>query len=208
MVDFNQAAALWDEHPERKKRSEEIAAAMLTHADFPADADLLEFGCGTGILSLVLRPHVHSIVAADTSPEMLKVVERKISAGKISGVRTLLLKGLPGETLPACDAIVSSITLHHIEDVPELFRRFYMALRPGGVVALADLEPEGGLFHPDPKGVFHNGFEHAEFQHWLEAAGFGEVVFYAAAHMRKKGADSREHNFPIFLAITRKAAHL
>jgi tRNA (cmo5U34)-methyltransferase len=206
MVDFNQSAAHWDEHPERRKRSEEVAAAILAHANFPANADLLEFGCGTGVIALVLRPHMRSVVAADTASEMLKVVERKIAAGKITGVQTHRLKGIPGEALPACDAIVSSMTLHHIEDVPELFLRFHAALRPGGVVALADLDPESGLFHPDPEGVFHNGFEHAELLRWLETAGFGEVAFHPAARMRKQGADGRERDFPVFLVTARKAA--
>lgn len=204
MIDFNQAAANWDGHAERRKRTEEVAAAMLAEAGLGPKAEVLEFGCGTGVLTFLLRPHVRAVTAADTAQGMLDVVEEKIRAGHVAGVRTLLLRGAAGEVLPACDAIVSSMALHHVADVPELFGRFYAALRPGGVVALADLEPEGGLFHPDPAGVFHNGFAHTELQAWLEEAGFGAVRFHAATRMRKMAADGVEREFALFLAVARR----
>lgn len=206
MTNFNQAASGWDEHIERRKRSEEIADAILAHASLTAEMDLIEFGAGTGVLGLALRPHVRSVTAADAAQGMLVVVEGKIKEDKLCNMRTLLLKGNAEDAFPACDAIVSSMTLHHVEDIPNLLGRFFTAMRLGGVLALADLDPEGGLFHPDPEGVFHQGLEHTELQRWIEGAGFEQVVFYPATSMRKIALDGVEREFSIFLVVAHKPA--
>lgn len=204
MIDFNQAAANWDGQADRRRHSEEVATAILAQAGLSTEAEVLEFGCGTGVMTFLLRPHVRTVTATDTAQGMLKVVGEKIRTSGVRGVRTHLLQGVAGEELPACDAIVSNMALHHIADLPELFGRFYASLRPGGTVALADLEPDGGLFHPDPAGVFHNGFEHATLQKWLEDAGFSAVRFYETPRMRKKAADGVEREFAFFLAVAQK----
>lgn len=206
MTDFNLAASSWDEHPERRNRSEEIAAAVLERVRPSAETTLLEFGCGTGVIALALQPLVRTVLAADTAQGMLDAVKRKADAGSLRNVRTHLLTGLPGEALPACDLIVSSMTLHHIEDPAELFVRFFAALNCGGTVALADLEEEGGLFHPDPTGVFHNGFAHAQLEEWLCSAGFTQIEFCKASRMRKLAADGVEREFSIFLVVAQKPA--
>ena len=204
MTDFNQVAASWDENPERRKRSEEVAQAILAHTSITKSTVLLEFGCGSGVISLYLCPHLHAVIAADTAEEMLSVVHKKAAESLHINIETLHLKGVPGEYLPPCDLIASSMTLHHIEDLPELFGRFHQALPPGGMVALADLDAEGGLFHPDPAGVFHNGFEHAELEGWLRAAGFSKIRFHQASQMRKLAADGVERAFSIFLVVAEK----
>jgi hypothetical protein len=98
------------------------------------------------------------------------------------------------------------MTLHHVEDIPNLLGRFFTAMRLGGVLALADLDPEGGLFHPDPEGVFHQGLEHTELQRWIEGAGFEQIVFYPATSMRKIALDGVEREFSIFLVVAHKPA--
>jgi cyclopropane fatty-acyl-phospholipid synthase-like methyltransferase len=206
MTDFNQAASGWDEHIDRRKRSEEIADAILAHASLTAEMDLVEFGAGTGVLGLALRPHVGSVTAADAAQGMLDVVEGKIKENNLGNMHTLLIRGDAGDAFPACDAIVSSMTLHHIEDLPSLLGRFFSALRQDGVLALADLDPDGGLFHPDHEGVFHQGFEHSGLKKWIEGAGFEQVVFYPATSMRKIALDGVEREFSIFLVVARKLA--
>jgi len=87
------------------------------------------------------------------------------------------------------------MTLHHIADVPALFHEFRRHLRPGGRVALADLDEEDGSFHGDPTGVHHRGFSRQQIQAWLETAGFHGIQLETAVVARKEGKD-----FPVFLA--------
>ena len=51
--------------------------------------------------------------------------------------------------------------LHHIEDTAAALRGDLGALlRPGGRLALADLDTEDGSFHdPDAEGIHHLGFD-------------------------------------------------
>ena len=51
------------------------------------DMDLLDFGCGTGLISLHLQPHVRSLWGVDTSSGMLEVFQGKL---KDRGIRTYL----------------------------------------------------------------------------------------------------------------------
>jgi len=98
------------------------------------------------------------------------------------------------------DLIVSSMTLHHVPDVPGLFQTFAQQLKPGGQVALADLEEEDGTFHDDTTGVHHTGFSRALIQAWLEEAGF-QAVRVETAFVTAKGAV----DYPVFLATAQRA---
>jgi ubiquinone/menaquinone biosynthesis C-methylase UbiE len=53
---------------------------------------------------------------------------------------------LRSDPLPSAryDIVVCSMTLHHVEDIAELIGKFALLLRPGGTVALVDLEKEDG----------------------------------------------------------------
>ena len=69
---------------------------------------------------------------------------------------------LSKENLPRTfDGIISSMTMHHINDVNSMFNRLYSLLPTGGFIAIADLETEDGSFHTEDTGVFHFGFTRA-----------------------------------------------
>jgi putative AdoMet-dependent methyltransferase len=93
------------------------------------------------------------------------------------------------------------MTLHHVPDVPALFRRFAGHLRAGGWVALADLDQEDGSFHEDAAGVHHRGFSREQIQSWLVAAGFQEVCLETATLVRQEDRD-----YPVFLATARRGS--
>ncbi|MGE5198260.1 MAG: methyltransferase domain-containing protein, partial [Rhodospirillaceae bacterium] len=99
------------------------------------------------------------------------------------------------------DLITSSMTLHHVRDLPGLFRAFRALLRAGGRVALADLDREDGTFHePEVTDVHHLGFDRAELRQLLSEAGFGELQDATAFVHRRKGRE-----YPVFLVTGRLA---
>ena len=55
---FDQDAAQWDEHPGKLKMAGDAAAAILREVVPSADMDVMDFGCGTGLLGLQLLPQV------------------------------------------------------------------------------------------------------------------------------------------------------
>ncbi|MEN6469465.1 MAG: hypothetical protein ABFD45_11020 [Smithella sp.] len=60
---FDQDAALWDQNPGRVKVATDIAQTMIREVNPDSTMDVLDFGCGTGLLTLALQPMVHSISA-------------------------------------------------------------------------------------------------------------------------------------------------
>ncbi len=198
---FDQQASQWDQQASRVKMAADIAEAMVRVLRLGSDRDLLDFGAGTGLVTLRLQPHVRKVYAFDTSKGMLRALQDKLDQNRIDNVE--IMAGAPEFTpvLPAVDIIVSSMTLHHVRDIPGLARAFRAALRPGGQLALADLDLDGGLFHTEQADVLHNGFDRAELGRTLASAGFSAVEFRDATVIEKPGADGVVRPFSVFLAI-------
>jgi len=199
MTDFNEAAAAWDEDPVKTNLALDIGAAIVREVPLSNEMDVLEFGCGTGLITLQFQPHVRQIMGVDSSPGMLAVLDRKISAAGIANLHTRLLGN--GEALAGTyDLLVSSMVMHHVSDIPQLLAQFFHVLKPAGRLALADLDPEDGAFHPEPNGVFHYGFDHDELRCQLEAAGFRHVQFSAAAEVLREHAPGVKRTYSVFLS--------
>ncbi len=197
---FDQQAGQWDQQDARVKMATEIAQAMVQTLRLSRDRDLLDFGAGTGLVTLKLQPRVRKVYAFDTSTGMLQALQDKLVHNRIDNVE--LLAGAPDTTpvLPTVDVIVSSMTLHHVRDIPAMVRACRAALRPGGQLAIADLDLDGGLFHAEHADVMHNGFDRKDLGTILVDAGFSAVDFRDATTITKPGADGVIRPFSVFLA--------
>lgn len=197
---FDKAAPTWDLTDRRVLLAQAVAQAISARVTLAKSLKVLDFGCGTGLVTLQLAPQVGSISGADTSPGMLKVLAEK-AEGQHLAVKLLPLDPAgTGDLAGPYDLIVSSMTLHHVADVPGLFRKFLQQLHPGGQVALADLDEEDGTFHEGVAGVHHLGFAREHIQGWLEEAGFRQVQLETAT-VTCKG----EKEYPVFLATGMKS---
>jgi 2-polyprenyl-3-methyl-5-hydroxy-6-metoxy-1,4-benzoquinol methylase len=196
---FDREAGAWDLEARRVALALGVAGAIQERIPLTGAMDVLDFGCGTGLVTLAVAPRVGTITGADTSPGMLKVLGEKAAAAGLAVAQ----KTLEGDAKLALGGpyhlIVSSMTLHHVGDVAGLFRQFADHLHPGGQVALADLDAEDGTFHHGVPDVHHLGFRREQITGWLAAAGFLEVQLATAAVMRKGDKD-----YPVFLATGRK----
>ena len=79
--DFDQVAASWDQNPARLKLASDVAHAISQQAQLTPDMDVLDFGCGTGLLTLHLQPKVRSITGVDSSEGMLAVLRKRSHRG-------------------------------------------------------------------------------------------------------------------------------
>ena len=155
---FDDAAATWDDNPHRRALTRAIAAGIQATVPLQPHWRVLEYGCGTGALSLLLVPHVREVISADASSGMVEQLRRKLQALPDAPVtpRLLDLTQVPPPA-ESFDLIVAAMTLHHVQDVPALLTRLGAMLITGGWIAIADLQAEDGSFHEDLK-VPHNGF--------------------------------------------------
>jgi cyclopropane fatty-acyl-phospholipid synthase-like methyltransferase len=160
--------------------------------------ELMDFGAGTGLLSYFVAPYVEKIVAVDNSPSMLLEFQNK--CGQFSCDTEVIEKDLSTDTLERkFDGIISSMTIHHLEDIPALFSKFYTMLDEHGFIAIADLDSEDGTFHSDNEGVFHYGFDRHLLAEYAQKVGFKDVTFSLANKIAKPHAE-----FTVFLMTAKK----
>lgn len=202
---FDKESATWDQEPRRLKLATDIARAIVQAAQPNRNMDALDFGCGTGLLTLELQPAVRSITGIDSSPGMLDMLKSKVQSRQLPNVSACCLDLAMGAALPGTyDLVVSSMTLHHIKDIGPLLNKLSRALRLGGHLCIADLDPEGGQFHGNNDGVFHFGFPEAELRQAFAQAGLTDVRYRTAAEVSKPDAGGRERLFTVFLMTGRK----
>ncbi|MBU1425753.1 MAG: class I SAM-dependent methyltransferase [Gammaproteobacteria bacterium] len=203
--DFEAVASRWDSNPTRVKIAREVGDAILREVKMTPQMDVLDYGCGTGLLAMQLQPHVHSVCGADSSPAMVAVLQDKIATLKPGNVSTQLVDFERGaHASGSYDLIVSSMVTHHVPDTAALFKEWKRLLKPHGQIAFADLDTEDGAFHGDNTGVFHLGFDRAELRKLLLAAGFAEVRDSTATSVSKEIEGQGAREFPIFLIVATK----
>ena len=203
--DFDKEAAQWDANPGRVKLANEVAAAIIREAMPANNMDVLDFGCGTGLVTLRLQPLVRTIVGVDSSPGMLGVLEGKIRTQGLKNIETRFVDFDKGDLIEGrFNLLVSSMTLHHVPDTARLFKQWHDLLLPGGLLCFADLDAEDGSFHGDNTGVFHLGFDRDHLNKLLLTAGFRDIRDTTATTMMRDVAGKGEKAFPVFLIVARK----
>lgn len=203
---FDEAAQTWDDNPGRVELAAVVAAAIAEAVPLRPEMRIMDFGCGTGLISRALAPKVASVAAADTSAQMLAVLEIKARAADLAGIRPCLLGAdYRSHAGSSYDAIVTSMVLHHVEDIPNLVRHLAQWCRPGGWVALADLEPEDGTFHRHTRGVVHQGIDPARLATQLESVGFMTKSVRTVHTIRRPPTEGDEpRDYPVFLLVAQR----
>src|SRR5512137_1808837 len=139
--DFDKEAAQWDANPGRVKLAHDVADSIIREVVPAREMDVLDFGCGTGLVTLKLQPLVKSVTGMDSSRGMLEVLESKVRGQGLANVRTQFLDLEQGGTVAGrYHLVVSSMTLHHVPDPAGLIAILAGALLPGGTLAVADLD--------------------------------------------------------------------
>jgi tRNA (cmo5U34)-methyltransferase len=101
---------------------------------------VLDLGGGTGALSAAVLAGLPEarVTLLDVDAAMLGEARRRLAR---FGDRVELREGSFLDELPAADAVVASLALHHVHDLgakTELYRAIHAALAPGGVLVNLD----------------------------------------------------------------------
>ncbi len=192
---FHDKADDWDARPVPQQISEGVFGAMAREVRFRADATVMDFGAGTGLVATRVAPLVGRVWAVDVSPAMLdKLASKPELQGKVEVFcQDILDEPLDGQV----DVVVSAMAAHHVRDTAALLRTLFAHLTPGGQLALADLDAEDGSFHPPgAEGVFHPGFARDHIAALARDAGFTDVRLVTACEVVRDG-----RSYPIFLLL-------
>lgn len=122
-------------------RYEEMLDAAAATVNAARPRVVVDLGIGTGALAsrVARRPGVR-LIGIDEDESILAVAGKRLKARRARFVAGSFLS-VP---IPPCDAIVSSLALHHVESLTakgRLYRRAHAALRPRGILVTADCLP-------------------------------------------------------------------
>lgn len=150
---------------------------MIANAVELVDGAVIDLGTGTGALAaaiLAARPAAR-VRLVDIDPAMLEVARDRVAP---FGDRAELVTARFEDALVPCDGVVASLALHHVTDIAakrDLYRKIHGALRPGGVLAIADATVhEGGAARDRAYAVWRrematHGIEHEEAERLFAA---------------------------------------
>jgi len=194
---FKERASTWDKGSDRVNGALTIANAIEEKIELDDTMEIMDFGVGTGLLGFEIAKKVKKVYGVDTSSKMLTKLEEKNTSSL--HVETICQDIIISPLKQTFDGLVSSMTLHHIEDLEIFFTTIYKNIKDNGFIAIADLENEDGTFHSDNSGVFHFGFDTKKLQEIVLSCGFKDVEVQNINTINKP-----HRNFGVFLLTALK----
>ena len=202
--EFDTKALTWDDNPQFVERSEKIANKIRKQIPLNNRMTGFEYGCGTGLISFNLMPYLKHITLADNSDGMLEVLRNKIQNHAVTTmdvIKTdLITDAIPEKKF---DLIFTALTLHHINDVEAIIKRFYTMISKAGFLAVADLDKEDATFH-GPEFTGHKGFERHAMKMLFVNAGFKNIKVSTCYVINRMNEHNENTAYPMFLMTGEK----
>ena len=171
--DFNHKAETFDS-PKNIFLANLVCQAVEKQIDLLSDKEILDFGGGTGLLTLPLAKQAKSVTLVDISEKMLEQARLKAEQQDIKNIQFLEQDLLEKPLEQEFDLIIVSRVLHHMPDLDEALSLFHQHLKEDGQLLLADFTKTEAN---------HHGFDLAELEKQLIEHGFSSVhgqILYSA----------------------------
>ncbi len=164
---FEQMAKRYDTE-ERIELAKVIVNEVRPELRNSQSKSLIDYGSGTGLISLELSDLVHSILLVDSSKQMLEVAKAKISRKEIANAKVLYSDFTEETPELKADIVLMSLVLLHIPDTNKILQELFGILNDGGKLIIIDFDKNDKIQHPN----VHNGFSHEELKKRLSDVGF------------------------------------
>ncbi|KAG0706468.1 S-adenosyl-L-methionine-dependent methyltransferase [Suillus ampliporus] len=206
---FNDHAHQYNNRPEAHELARRLGAAMINAYPFKEDStSVLDYACGTGLISRELASHAKCIVGVDISQSMVDQYNQSVAN-----------QGIPLEEMKAVccdltaapnqldgmkfDVVVCASSYHHFPSIKEVTKALASYLKPGGSLLVADLRKPSSAesaqerFPTEAHNIVAHkgGFEEADIKAAFEGAGLVNFAFVTAGKAKQHG-----HPVQFFLA--------
>lgn len=182
----------WDDQAGTKAYARAAFASLSSVLDGTgielSGAPVVDFGCGTGLLTEHLVGAGAEVVAVDTSLAMLAVLRAKIDRHRWTTVTTTIeLDDVPAGS----DVIVCSSVCSFLDDYPATAAQLAALLRPGGLFIQWDwerVEDDHGLSRREIEDALHGaGLEEVVVATAFEVEAGGQKMQPLVGHGRRPG---------------------
>ncbi len=184
---WDAGAATYDNDPDHGLRDPDTRAAwralLAEHLPDPP-ADILDAGCGTGSLSLLLRDLSHRVTGIDTSGPMLDLARAKLEGAGHAMPFHEMDAARPAFPEGSFDIVLSRHVLWMFDDFPTVLDRWLSLLRPGGRLLLIE-----GFWHTG------GGLHALDLLHALEAFPGEATHIDLSANPRLWGGEVRDERY-------------
>ncbi len=171
--DFNHKAETFDS-PKNIFLANLVCQVVEKQIDLLSDKEILDFGGGTGLLTLPLAKQAKSVILVDISEKMLEQARLKAERQEINNIQFLEQDLLEKPLEKEFDLIVVCRVLHHMPDLDVALSLFHQHLKEDGQLLIADFTKAEAN---------HHGFELTELEKQLIEHGFSSVhsqILYSA----------------------------
>ncbi|MHA1516914.1 MAG: class I SAM-dependent methyltransferase [Candidatus Heimdallarchaeaceae archaeon] len=137
---MSKSEKFWDkravEYDKNEKKWEETYNKALENSKrYLKNTDIvLDYGCGSGMLTIQLANHVKEIYALDISSKNIEAAEQRTKGNNITNISyaatTIFDDSYKKESF---DVVLAFNILHLLEDTPKALQRINELLKPGGL---------------------------------------------------------------------------
>jgi len=149
----------------RPPYSEQLADTLTHELSLDGTGQLLDVGCGPGVLVLELAGLFHQTVALDPEAGMLHESERRCQDAGVENVRWILgvAEDIPLFEVGSCRVVTFGQSFHRVRRLAEIV---YDLLEPGGSLVLISNELDG---RQRPDGPDYPSIPHSEIRELIIA---------------------------------------
>lgn len=177
---FEEMAKRYDSE-ERIEMANVIAKEVRKELQDSENKSLIDYGSGTGLVSLQLTDLVTSILLVDSSEQMLEIAEHKINHEEINNAKVLHADFTEETPKIKADIIFMSLVLLHVPNTQQLLEELFNILNEDGKLIIVDFDKNDKVNHPK----IHNGFSHKNLKQTLFDIGFKSAKIKTFYHGKR-----------------------
>ncbi|HML21407.1 MAG TPA: arsenite methyltransferase [Aggregatilinea sp.] len=201
---FDEVAGQW-ESMRQSFFSEAIRDKALSAAGIRQGQVAADIGAGSGFITAGLVARGVRVIAVDQSDAMLAEMRQRFAEVESIDCRAGEAEALPVDNA-SVDAVFANMLLHHVEHPAAAIAEMARILKPGGVLAITDLDEHTFEFLRTEQHDRWMGFKRADVRAWLEAAGLerAQVLNTEESCCADSSCGTQRADVSVFLAVGRK----